>query len=133
MRRVIIESPYAGDVATNLRYLRECIRDCITLGESPYASHGLLPGALDDDDPEEREAGIRAGFAWREVADATVVYTDRGISRGMQYGIEHAESIGHPVEHRSLGGCWSVARYVREATAAKPYIGRADVTGGRRA
>lgn len=132
MKRVIIESPYAGDVSTNLRYLRECIRDCIARGETPYASHGLLPGALDDDDPAEREAGIKAGFAWRSVADATVVYTDRGISDGMRAGIEHAESIGHPVEYRSLGGCWSVARDVLEATSRRPYIGGADVTGGRR-
>lgn len=132
MRRVIIESPYAGDVPTNMRYLRECIRDCIKRGETPYASHGLLPGALDDDNPEEREAGIRAGFAWREAADATVVYTDRGISRGMRAGIEHAESIGHPVEHRSLGGWWSVARDVLKATSRAPYIRGADVTGGRR-
>lgn len=35
------ESPYAGDVNLNLRYLRAAMADCLRLGESPYASHGL--------------------------------------------------------------------------------------------
>ncbi len=96
---VIVESPFAG---ADPRYLRDCLRDCIARGESPYASHGLLPGALDDADPEQRRRGIDAGFAWRLYADRTVVYTDLGISRGMQAGIEHAQSMDHPIEYRSL-------------------------------
>lgn len=41
MRLVIIESPFAGDVVRNLRYLRACMRDCLRRGEAPYASHAL--------------------------------------------------------------------------------------------
>ena len=106
MRRVVIESPLAGDVDKNLQYLRACIRDCLLRGEAPVASHAMYAqsGALDDDVPEERQHGIEAGFAWREKADATVVYTDLGTSRGMRCGIEHAESIGHPIEYRTLEG-----------------------------
>ncbi len=64
--------------------------------ESPYASHGLLtqPGVLRDDVPEERELGIALGAAWREVADATVVYCDLGISGGMLAGIRAAVDRG---------------------------------------
>lgn len=104
MRRVIVESPFAGDVETNLKYMRAAMRDCLLRGEAPFASHGLYtqPGVLDDDVPEERAHGIEAGFAWREAADATVVYTDRGYSRGMRYGIEDALKKGRPVEYRSL-------------------------------
>lgn len=104
MRRVIIESPYAGDVETNKRYLQACMRDCLLRGEAPFASHGLYtqPGVLCDEVPIEREHGIQAGFAWREAAAATVVYIDLGISRGMKYGIEHAQKLGHDVEMRSL-------------------------------
>ena len=107
-RRVVIESPYAGDVERNLRYLRAAMRDCALRGESPYASHALLtqPGVLDDSDPDERELGIRLGFEWRAAADATVVYTDLGFSSGMNYGIAHAQEIGCPIEYRTLGG-WS--------------------------
>ncbi len=104
MRLVIIESPYAGDVERNLRYLRACMRHCLMRGEAPYASHGLYtqPGVLDDDDPDERHQGILGGFAWRAVAELTVVFTDLGISSGMQYGIDHAIEQGRPVEYRTL-------------------------------
>ena len=104
MRKVIVESPYAGDVATNLRYLRACMRDCLMRGEAPFASHALYtqPGVLDDSDPEERNHGIQAGFAWREAAEMTVVYTDLGKTRGMVLGIADAIEKGRPVEYRSL-------------------------------
>ena len=108
MKRVVIESPYAGDVERNLRYLRACMHYCITHDEAPYASHALYtqPGVLDDLKPIERELGIVAGFCWRDVADLTVVYTDLGITSGMQYGIDDAARKGRPVEYRTLGGEW---------------------------
>ncbi len=106
MRRVIIESPYAGDVELNLRYLRAAIRDCLTRGEAPFASHGLYtqPGVLRDDHPFERQLGMSAGFEWRSVAAATVVYADLGITSGMSLGMMHAEELGLPVELRKLPG-----------------------------
>ncbi len=106
MRRVILESPYAGDIEANVAYARLCVKDCVLRGESPIASHLLFtqPGILDDSIPEERQLGIAAGLAWRDVADATVVYTDRGISTGMAHGIARAKESGVPVEYRSLSG-----------------------------
>lgn len=105
MKLVIIESPYAGDVEANVEYARRCVRDSLGRGEAPIASHLLYtqPGVLDDDIPHERQWGIDAGLAWRGVAQATVVYTDRGISRGMEYGIAAAEKSGIPIEYRALG------------------------------
>lgn len=105
MRRVIIESPFAGDVERNLTYLRRCVRDCLERGEAPFASHGLYtqPGVLDDDVPAERQLGIDAGFVWRAVAKATIVYTDYGVSSGMQAGIDHATKFGRLVEYREIG------------------------------
>lgn len=104
MKRVILESPYAGDVTVNLAYLRRCLRDSLLRGESPFCSHGLYtqPGVLDDSVPDERRHGVEAGFAWRDVADLTVVYIDLGISPGMESGIKDATSKGRPVEYRSL-------------------------------
>lgn len=103
---VIVESPFAGDIERNLAYVRAAMRDCILRGEAPMASHALYtqPGVLDDNDAEERMMGIHAGFAWRKFASKTVVYTDLGTSKGMQYGIAHANEIGQPVEFRSLEG-----------------------------
>jgi hypothetical protein len=108
MRLVVVESPFAGDVQRNLRYLRAAMRDCLLKGEAPYASHGLYtqPGVLDDAVPSEREHGITAGFAWRRAAEATVVYVDLGITPGMQQGIDDAAGRGSPVEFRTLEG-WS--------------------------
>lgn len=104
MRLVIVESPYAGDVEANVAYARRCVRDSLLRGEAPIASHLLYtqPGILDDDVPAERQHGIDAGLAWRAVAQATVVYTDCGISKGMEYGIAAATKAGLPVEFRTL-------------------------------
>ena len=104
MKLTIIESPYAGDVDANIGYARRCVKDSLSRGESPVASHLLYtqPGILDDDIPEERQLGIDAGLAWRRVAEQTVVYTDRGISKGMEYGIRLAMQSGIPVIYRSL-------------------------------
>ena len=101
---VLIESPFAGDVPRNLSYLRAAMRDCLTRGEAPYASHALYtqPGVLDDDIPEERALGIEAGLLWGAQASKTVMYTDCGMSRGMKYGIERAEKEGRPIEYRTL-------------------------------
>jgi hypothetical protein len=105
MRLVIVESPYAGGIERNVAYARLCVRDCILRGEAPIASHLLLtqPGILDDGVPSERATGIAAGLAWLRVADASAVYTDLGISRGMEQGIAAAKSAGVPVEYRTLG------------------------------
>lgn len=104
MRKVVLETPFAGDVAGNILYARACVRDCLRRDEAPIASHLLFtqPGILNDDVPEERSLGMRAGFAWYDVAEAAAVYTDLGISRGMRAGMTKAESLNKPVELRSL-------------------------------
>jgi hypothetical protein len=104
MIKVILESPFAGDVDANVEYARKCMRDCLMRGEAPIASHLLYTqdGVLDDNIPEERALGIDAGLIWGSQADKTVVYTDRGISRGMEYGIANADKAGRPIEYRRL-------------------------------
>lgn len=108
MRLVILESPYAGETAEeingNIEYARRCVRDSLMRGEAPIASHLLYtqPGILDDSIPEEREQGINAGLAWRKVAEASVVYVDKGISQGMRYGIAAAEAAGLDIEIRRI-------------------------------
>jgi hypothetical protein len=106
MKLVILESPYAGDVSANEDYARLCVRDSLSRGEAPIASHLLYtqPTILDDTVPEERQWGIDAGLAWGKVAEATVVYVDLGISNGMRYGVNNAIDADRPVEFRKLGG-----------------------------
>jgi hypothetical protein len=109
VRLVILESPFAADTpaeqAQNIAYARQCVRHSLSVGEAPSASHLLYtqPGILDDNDPDERQWGIDAGLAWRKVAEASVVYMDRGISRGMEFGIAAAKEAGIPVEYRRIG------------------------------
>src|SRR5579872_4845311 len=105
MRRVIIESPYAGDVDLNVAYGRRAMRDALERGEAPIASHLIYdqPSSLDDALPDERKLGADAADAWLGVAEACVVYTDLGISDRMWRGIESARAAGVPVEFRKLG------------------------------
>jgi len=104
MQLVIIESPFAGDIDKNVRYARACMRDCLKRGEAPYASHLLYTqeGVLDDNVPQERALGIAAGLEWGKLASKTVVYTDLGITPGMEYGIAQAELFNRPVECRTI-------------------------------
>lgn len=103
-RLVILESPFSGDVENNIAYGRLCLLDSLRRGEAPIASHLLYtqPGVLDDAIEAERELGMEAGIAWLDTADASVVYTDFGISRGMQAGIDYAIQFNVPVEYRKI-------------------------------
>ena len=85
MKRVIVESPYAGDIERNVKYARECIADCLKRGESPFASHLLYTqeGVLNENDPDERQYGIYAGYEWLLVAEDVIFYIDLGWSKGM--------------------------------------------------
>jgi len=115
---VILESPFGSPdpnvVQANIEYARRCVRDCLLRGEAPYASHLLYTQrlVLDDQVQEERDLGIRAGFAWRHLARMTVVYVDRGITSGMAAGIRNACSHNVPVVYREL-----------RATAGGQYFG----------
>ena len=103
--RVILESPFAGDIETNRLYALACMRDMLERGEAPFASHLLYPLVLS----YERKLGIEAGLAWTKVADLSVIYTDLGITQGMRRGIDEARLSGVHREQRSLveTGKWS--------------------------
>jgi hypothetical protein len=90
MKRVVIESPYAGHIVMNEIYGELCMHDClVNHNETPYASHLLYTRkwVLRDDHPEERKLGIDAGFYWREVAEQTNFYVDLGVTDGMKLGV----------------------------------------------
>ena len=107
MRLVVIESPYAGDVDTNLLYMSACMADSLSRGEAPFASHGLYTWALDDRVPEERDLGITAGYAWGVMADFIAVYTDLGISPGMERAILHYGRHNMRIKRRTVEG-WNL-------------------------
>jgi hypothetical protein len=106
MKLVIIESPHRSDKyferLDKLLYARECVRDSLARGESPFAAHLLYTQVLNDAVPEDREIGIRAGLCWAARADLTAAYADLGISDGMAAGIADARRVGRPVEMRFI-------------------------------
>ena len=102
MKRVIIESPYAGDIDNNVSYARLCLKDSLMRGEAPIASHLLHTQVLDDTIKEEREMGIKAGLEWLRVAELMAVYTDLGISQGMKSAINEASIEGIQIEYRTI-------------------------------
>ena len=104
MIRVILESPYAGDIERNIKYARMCVKHSLSLGEAPIASHLLYTqeGILNDDIEHERMLGINAGLAWKEVAEKHVFYVDYGWSKGMKYAHDYATKNNIPIEIRAI-------------------------------
>jgi len=109
MKRVIIESPYAGkteeEIDLNEAYAELAMHDClVNHHESPYASHLLYTRrfVLRDDVPADRKLGIEAGFYWRDVSDKTTFYQDLGMTPGMFQGIEDCKKKNKPYEIRRL-------------------------------
>lgn len=103
MKTVIVESPYAGDVQRNLKYLERCLRYCVERDESPYASHKMLTTCLDDNNQSERDLGIKAGLAWREIAEMRIFFVDHGWSKGMLLAKELYDKEDLPYEIRYIG------------------------------
>jgi len=108
MKRVIIESPLHAltreGIEYNKKYARACMRDSLSRGEAPFASHLLYDqvGILDDMKDDERVTGINAGFEWGSIADLIAIYIDNGVSPGMEEGAAHYRKIGITIEMRSL-------------------------------
>lgn len=105
MKKVIVESPYNGEVELNEAYAELAMRDCLlNYNEAPYASHLLYTRrfVLNDDNESERSLGINAGFEWRDTCDKTVFYVDLGITTGMLQGIKDCEAKNKVYETRIL-------------------------------
>ena len=105
MKKVIIESPYAGNIEQNIKYARACLKDSLNRNEAPLASHLLYTqeGVLDDTVESERMQGINAGLAWIEFADIHVFYIDYGMSKGMEYARGFSVGSGVQLEFRRIG------------------------------
>jgi hypothetical protein len=102
---VIIESPYASTadhtMDDNIVYLRRCLRHSWESDELPFASHAFFPFFLNEHDPDERKAGIEAGFQFwefqsksRAVFPLVAFYCDLGISNGMAAALQRAQTNG---------------------------------------
>ena len=102
MRRVVIETPYAGDIKKNMDYLKRCLKDSIDRGETPMASHMIYTQVLCDENPKERALGISLGYHWLSTAVSQIFYIDYGFSRGMLEAFRKGQSISILQEIRYL-------------------------------
>lgn len=111
---VLLESPYGSKekdpqkykkiIARNVFYAQLCMRDCLMLGEAPFAAHLLYTqeNILRDYIPEERKLGIEAGFIWGIFAKYSVFYIDLGMTPGMIEGQKRADQENRSYVIRSL-------------------------------
>ena len=128
LQRVLVESPFKGndwsETRRNIFYARLCVRDSILRGEAPFASHLFYTqtGILDDKIEEERMRGINAGLTWGEDAELSAFYQDFGFSKGMEYGLKHANEIGRKIDYRNLGSQSDVLCMIEEMSKKEPFI-----------
>lgn len=95
MRLVYISSPLRGDVERNIQRARDYCAYAASCGVIPLAPHTIFTQYLDDEQPEQREQGLRMGrdLMWR-CDDLWVVGST--ISSGMREEIELAKKLYMP-------------------------------------
>lgn len=70
------------------------------MGVSPIVPHLLFPQFLKEEDPEERDLGIRLGLEQLAMCDELWVF-GKEISQGMSKEINFAEERGIPIKYFS--------------------------------
>jgi hypothetical protein len=98
MKKVFVCSPYRGDIEENTRLARMYCRYEMIMGNVPFAPHLLYTKFLDEDNPVDRERGIRAGLEIMKVCDELHVYGEK-ITEGMSMEIACWREMGR-TEHR---------------------------------
>ena len=94
MKRVFICSRYAGEIEKNIETAKRLCRKALEQGLAPFAPHLHYTQFMNDEKPEEREAGISCGLAFLKVCDLVWVFVGDGISNGMRREIDHATRLG---------------------------------------
>lgn len=91
-----IASPLSGNIDENLQFARKACGYAAMQGAVPYAPHLLFPQFLDDNDPEQRDTGIRMGLQMLRRCDELWLCGDV-ISNGMAEEEKLARRLGIPV------------------------------------
>lgn len=103
MKKIFICSALRGDLKTNITMAEEyCRWAMITHGVLPIAPHVYFTRFLDDDSPDERELGIRAGLELLRDCNELWYFGDR-ITEGMVREINMARNLEITVRYISGG------------------------------
>lgn len=99
MKRIYVCSPLRGNPEDNIRNAqRYCEYVMREFGFVPIAPHIYFTQFLDDNIPEEREFGLKAGLSLLSDCDE-LWYFGETISQGMYTEIRHAIRKGIPVKY----------------------------------
>lgn len=98
MKRVYICSPYrakdSAELDRNIDYAQALTRRAIMAGLVPITPHLYMTQCLNEDNPEERAAGLAAGLELLKGCDFVIAGIKYGISEGMSREIQTADKLG---------------------------------------
>lgn len=103
LRRVLLETPYDGDLERNIAYCERAIRHSMSLNESPISLLWFLGRFPIHAGVEARSIAIRSLHAWIRICDCMVMYRDYGLSDSMNSGITQALRAKTAIEYRFIG------------------------------
>jgi nucleoside 2-deoxyribosyltransferase len=90
MKLAYICSPYRGDIERNIEYAKELTLLAIKQGYAPITPHLYLTQVLDDNNEEQRKAGMEIALELLKKCDVVVVGTRYGVSQGMARELDFA-------------------------------------------
>ena len=101
---IYVCSPYKGDIETNTEAAKQYCRYISKRGSHPLCPHIYFTQFLNDDVPEERNAGMAHALAWLDDCDRMYIFLNdnRTVSEGMQKGIEYANDHNIPIRFITL-------------------------------
>ena len=91
LKKVYICSPLSGNIRDNLQAVRRYAEYALRSGTAPVVPH-LYALCLDDNDPAEREIGMKAGQSLLWFCDEMWVFGDT-VSEGMQREIDFCKNM----------------------------------------
>ena len=124
---IYIASPYRAPTIAQfekqLAYTKELARATVATGHDVIVPHLYYPEFLDDNETEERIAGMKSALRLLQKCDVLLVGTKLGISEGMAKELEWAEATRMKV--RKVNESYEIADKLEELDDIKAYAKRA--------
>lgn len=99
-----LSAPTEEGMVKNQQLAIKLSKRLIQKGLVPMTPHIYFPLFLNEFNPNERQIGLDMGLVWLNLCQAMYVYTNNGISKGMQGEIEHALKHNIPIYTIDLDG-----------------------------
>jgi hypothetical protein len=104
VKRAFVISPYSGDINRNIAYAQKCLTFCFSVGYAPFAGHLVYPMVLNDADPQDRDFGMRAAYAFLSTCDVAFCFMDLHVSSGMRADLLAAVHRNIRIDYVSIYG-----------------------------